>query len=121
MAEQWKLREAGNVQMRRGCDLLPDDAGADQAGQADAEDGERKPGRNLIDREPQCHDGEEQGHQDACNDAAERADRDRAGQERAAEAADGAHDHHAFDAEIEHARTLGDELAGRGDQQWRRC
>ena len=39
--------------------------------------------------------------------------------ERAAEAAGRAHDHHALDAEIEHAGPFGDELAGCRDQE--RC
>ena len=39
---------------------------------------------------------------------------------RGGEAADRAHDHHALDAEIEHAGALDDEFAERGDQQRRR-
>ena len=59
--------------------------------------------------------------QRAGEDAAKGADRDRAGVQRAAEAAGGADDHHAFDPEIEHARALGHEFAGGRDQQRRRC
>ena len=37
------------MQMRRRRDLFADEAGADQAGQSDAEDGERQAGGNLVD------------------------------------------------------------------------
>ena len=46
---------------------------------------------------------------------------DRAGAVGAGKAAGRADDHHALDAEIEHAGALGDEFAGRREQQRRRC
>ena len=47
-------------------------------------------------------------------------DEGRAGEIGAREAAGRAHDHHALDAEIEHARALDHEFAGRREQQRRR-
>jgi len=52
-------------------------------------------------------------------DAAQRTDRDRAGEVGAREPHAAPMDHHAFDAEIENARALDHELA-RGRQQQRR-
>ena len=51
----------------------------------------------------------------------QRADQGRAGEIGAGKAAGRAHDHHALDAEIEHAGALDDEFAGRRQQQRRRC
>ena len=56
---------------------------------------------------------------DAGGDAAQRADDDRAGEPGAAKAAGRAHDHHALDAEVEHAGAFGHEFAGRSQQQRR--
>ena len=52
--------------------------------------------------------------------AAKQADPGRTGEIAGAEAADRAHDHHAFDAEIEHAGALDHQFADRRDQQGRR-
>ena len=101
-------------------DPLADEAGADQAGQADAENGQRQAGRDLVDGEPQRHHREDQRERHAGNDAAERADDGRAGEPGAGKTAGGADDHHALDAEIEHAGALGHQFAGRGQQQRRR-
>ena len=48
------------------------------------------------------------------------ADHGRVGRVGEGEAGRGADDHHPFEAEIEHAGALGDDLADRGDQQRRR-
>ena len=64
---------------------LPLRAEHDRGG--DAEDGERKTGRDLIDGKAQRHQGEDQRQQRARNDAAERADDDRSREPGAAEAA----------------------------------
>ena len=106
--------------MRRRRDPLADKTGADQAGQADAEDGEREAGGDLIDRKPERHQRENQRQQRAREDPAERAEEDRARKPGAAKSASRADDHHAFDAEIEHARALGHQFAGGRDQQRRR-
>ena len=82
---------------------------------------ERQTGRDLVDREAQRHHREDQRQQRAGDDPAERADDDRAGEPGAAEAAGRADDHHALDAEIEHAGAFGHQFAGGGDQQRRRC
>ena len=107
--------------MRRRRYPLADKTGADQAGQADAEDGQRQTGGDLIDRKAERHQREHQRQQRARENPAERADEDRARKPGAAESAGGADDHHAFDAEIEHARALGHQFAGGRDQQRRRC
>ena len=117
--DQRDIGEAGNIQMRRRRNLLADEAGADQAGKADAENGQREAGGDLVDRKPQRHQREDQRHQHAGDDAAQRADDDRAGEPGAAEAAGRADDHHALDAEVEHAGAFGHELAGRSQQQRR--
>ena len=41
-----------------GDDALADEAGADQAREADAEDGQRETGRDLVDGEPERQRGE---------------------------------------------------------------
>ncbi len=120
-ANQRDVGEAGNIEVHRGRDALADEAGADQAGQADAEDGQRETRCNLVDGEPERHQREHQRHQRARDDAEQRADEDRAGEPRTGKAAGRTDDHHALDAEIEHAGALGHELAGRRDQERRGC
>ena len=116
---QRDIGEAGDVKMRRRRDLLADEAGADQARQPDAQNGQCQTGRDLVDREPQRHQRKDQRQQRAGDDAAQRADDDRAGQPGAAKTAGRADDHHAFDAEVQHAGAFGDQLAGRSQQQRR--
>ena len=53
--------------------------------------------------------------------AANDAEPGRAGGERDGETGHRAHDHHALDAEVEHAGALDDQLAQRSDEQRRRC
>ena len=77
--DQRDIGEARNIQMRRQRNLFADEAGADQAGKADAENGQREAGGDLVDRKPQRHQREDQRHQNAGDDAAQRADDDRAG------------------------------------------
>lgn len=101
-------------------DALADETGTDEAGESDAQDGQRQPCRNLVDRKPERHQCEDERHQCACDDAEQRADKDRAGQPCTCKATCGADDHHALDAEIEHAGAFGYEFAGRRDQEWRR-
>ena len=42
-------RSNRKIDMRRRHDLLADEAGADQAGETDTEDGQRQSGRDLVD------------------------------------------------------------------------
>ena len=100
--------------------LLADKAGADQAGQADAEDRERQAGRHLVDRKAERQHAEDRRQRRTGEDAAQRADQRRSAQIGAGEAAGRAHDHHALDAEIEHARALDHQFARRRQQQRRR-
>ena len=88
-----------------------DESRADQPRQAEPENRQRKPGRHLVDGEPEREHGENCRHRHARQDAADGADQGRSGELGAAKAADRAHDHHAFDAEIEHAGALDHEFA----------
>ena len=108
------------MELRRRHDLVADKARADQSRKADAENRQRKAGRDLVDRKAEREDGENRRQCRARDDAAERADQRRARQIGAGEAAGRAHDHHSFDAEIEHAGTLDNQFAGRRQQQRRR-
>ncbi|MHC2844604.1 hypothetical protein ACVINU_007538 [Bradyrhizobium diazoefficiens] len=110
----------GRARCAAGGDALADEAGADQAGEPDAENGQREARCDLVDGEPERHQREDQRHQRARDDAEQRADQNRAGQPGAGKAAGRADDHHSLDAEIEHAGALGHELAGRRDQERRR-
>ena len=110
----------GNVEVRGAVDLLPDIARADQPGEADAEDGEREAGRDLVGGEPERQRGEHRRERRAAENAAQRAERDRAGVIGAGEAAGRADDHHALDAEIENAGALDDQFARGREQQRRR-
>ena len=119
-ADHRQCGKAGNGELGQGLQRLADIAGADQRREADTEDGERQSGRDLIGQQGQGQHGEDQRHRRAGERRRDDAEHGAAGAERHREADDGAHEHHALDAEIEHARFLGDELAGRGQQQRRR-
>src|SRR5207302_7916945 len=60
-------------------------------------------------------------HQRAREHARENADHETAAQGSGCEARDRADQHHPFDAEVEDAGFLGDELAERGENQRRAC
>ena len=87
----------------------------------DAKDRQRETGGNLIDGETKRHHRKDQRQQAARDDAAERADDGGTGEPGAAESAGRADDHHAFDAEIEHAGAFGHQLADCCDQQRGGC
>ena len=59
-ADQRNVGQDRDVKMRRRRDALADEAGADQAGQADAENRQREPGGHLVDREAQRQQREDQ-------------------------------------------------------------
>ena len=100
---------------------LPEIGFADHAGHAKPEDGQGQSGRHLIGNERQGQEAEQQRKQRSGSDAGENADIGRSGHLRGDEGADGAHDHHAFDAEIENTGTLGDEFTdGRKHKRRRR-
>ncbi len=50
--DQRNIGQAGDVEMRRRRDALADEAGADQAGQPDAEDGQRQPVATWLTASP---------------------------------------------------------------------
>ena len=102
--------------MRSRGNSLAHEAGADQAGKSDTEDGERKAGGDLIDGEAKRHQGKDQRQQGARDDPADGAYGRGAGEPGAAESARRSHDHHALDAEVEHAGAFGHEFAGGRDQ-----
>src|ERR1700719_1626377 len=99
--------------MWRRFDARSDEAAADQSGQADAEDGERKARRHLIYGKTYREPGEQGRHEHPGEHPGESTDDDRPGEMSTGKSARCAHDHHAFETEIEHAGALGDELAGR--------
>ena len=92
---------------------------ADQAREPQSQQGERQPGRNLRRHQGLGQEGEEHRHGDARGQPGHNADQRRAGRVGGGEAAYRAHDHHAFDAQVEDARAFRDELSGRRQQQWR--
>ena len=120
LSDQRDVGEDRDVKMRRLLDPLADEVRADQSRQADTEDRQREAGRDLVDREPQREQREDRRHAGAGRGAGDGADGDRAREIGRREAAGGAHDHHALEAEIEHAGALDDELARCGEQQRRR-
>ena len=118
--EQRNVGDVRNIEMRGAVDLLSDVARTDQPREADAEDGQRETGRDLIGCKPERQRREDRRERHAAENAAQRADSDRAGVVGARKAAGGADDHHALDAEIQNAGALDDQFAGRRKQQRRR-
>ncbi len=51
VADERQVGQQRNVEVRGRHDLLADEAGADQPGETDAENGERQTRRHLVDRE----------------------------------------------------------------------
>jgi hypothetical protein len=92
---------------------------ADERRQADAENRQRQPGGDLVAHQGQHHDGKQVRHQRARGHAGQHPQPDVAGFETYREAGDRAHRHHAFRAEVQHTRFLGDQLAQRNNDQ--RC
>ena len=119
------LTDHGNVGKQRNVEgleahgLFADEGRAEVVGKAHAEDGERKTGHGLIALKDQADHAVNQTEA-ACADA-----RGQRGQPRIArfelhdEGEERAHDHHAFHAEVEHARAFGDEFAHGGVQKRR--
>ena len=99
---------------------LPDEGLADHAREAESEQRESEPGRDLVGGKPQHQEAEQAGKRHPARHGGDDAQIGGAGQLRAREAGHGADDHHALDAEIEDARALRHELAERRDQQRRR-
>ena len=59
-ANERQIGQARDIELRCRADALADKARADQAGETDAEDGQCKPGRDLIDRQAERQRGEQQ-------------------------------------------------------------
>ena len=119
-AKEGEVGQDREMKLRCRHDLFPDEARPDQPRQADPENRQCEPGRHLVDREAQGEHGKNGRQRRARRQSAERTDEGGTGHVGARESAGGAHDHHPFHAEIEHARPLGHELAGRRQQQRRR-
>ncbi len=118
-ADQRQVGQQRDEEMRRRRDLLADEARADQSGQTDAEDGERETGGHLVDCEAEGQQREHRRQGGARRHPAQRPDGGRPADIGAGETAGGAHDHHAFDPEVEHPCPFGDELAGGREQERR--
>ncbi|MPL80124.1 hypothetical protein SDC9_26017 [bioreactor metagenome] len=102
----------------------PLEALAEERRQAEPEEREGKAGRGLVRQEHLGQHGKERGEQRAGKGTAQKAQHRAAGADGRGKARDGADDHHPLDAEVQHARLLGDELArcrqqhrGRGRHQ----
>jgi hypothetical protein len=108
--------EHRQIKVRRRHDSFADELRADQPGKADAENRQRQSGCHLIDGETKRQNAEYCRQTRSGKHAAERPDQSRARKIRAGETACGADDHHALDAEIEHARAFHHELARRREQ-----
>ncbi len=62
-SDHGQIREAGDVDGRHGIAPRTHEGRADEAGQAESEDGQRQTRSDLIGGETQHHDGEEDRHQ----------------------------------------------------------
>ena len=82
--------------------LAPTKSGPDQPRQTGAKDRQRKAGGDLVDGKPQREKGEYRRHCRTGNYATERADDSGIRPISAGKTASRAHDHHAFDPEVEH-------------------
>jgi hypothetical protein len=89
-----------------------------ECGQTDAEQREREPRRNLVRLQRQCDHREYERQRRSRNDSRERAEPRRLGAGRDDESDDSAHQHHAFDAQVQYAGFFGDELAQRREYEW---
>ena len=88
-----------------------DKTAADEGRQADAEQGQRKAGGNLVGLQRQREESEEQRQRHPRQHAGNEAEREAAGLAGDGEARDRATEHHAFDAKVQHARALDDKFA----------
>jgi hypothetical protein len=89
-----------------------------RAGQPHSTKRDRRPGDDLVGTGPDRDQREDHGERDARREAG-RESRPRAARRRSDRSGERSRQHRAFDAQIDHARALGDQLAGRGEQE--RC
>ena len=118
-AQDWKIGEERDPELRESDDLAADVPGAHERGQADAAEHEREAGGQLIG--PTRHDDE---CEDQVEETARQAGRHQAGRGASRvhggdEADHGADEHHAFEAEIDDARALAEQLRERRVEQRR--
>ena len=111
------VAQAGDGQLHRRRQRLADETLADQAGGADAEDGQRQPCRGLIGHQRDRQHREQQRHRRPRQRASRHRQHGRAGGERHAKGGDGAHQHHPLKPEVQHAGALRHQLAHGGEQE----
>ena len=119
-ADDRQVAQAGDREARQAIDRDADEARADQRREADAEDRQREAGRDLVGEQGQRQHAERERHQDAGQRAGGDAEAGAAGGHGEREGGHRARQHHALEAEVEHARLLDHELAERGVEQGRR-
>jgi hypothetical protein len=87
--------------------------------QADAENGQGEPGGHLVCRQRECQKAEDESRSCCCQHGGKYANDRLTGHGGDGKAGDGAHQHHAFDAEVQHPRFLHYQLAKCRQQDWR--
>ncbi len=101
--------------------LDADIALSDQAGQAKAEQGQRKACSDLVGKQCLRQECENQAQRRAARRAADKAKQGASGFDRRSKADDRAHDHHPLDPEVEDARFFDNQFADGSKQDRHRC
>ena len=114
LAEHWQRRQAGNRD-RRDVDFRPTAriSGADVGGQPCTKDGQGQAHHYLVHAQPDCHQRMERSQRRARRDGGRKARHRAVRVDGDYETDHRAHEHHAFDTEVDHAGALGDQLAQR--------
>ena len=120
LADQRQVAQHRDVQPGEIAGRLAGIVLAPQGGDAEAENGQRQPGRDLVGEQRLGQEAEQQRHQRAGRQCGEDAGQIVAGLDGRREAGNGADDHHAFDAEVEHTGLFDHQFADRGEDQRRR-
>ena len=92
----------------------------EERGQTDAEEVHRRADDDLIGFDRDREGSEEQRREKACRHRRAKAKRKNPGRIGRRKSGKGSHQHDAFDADVDDARTLADRLARRGENQQRR-
>ena len=116
-ADHRQIAQAGDRKARQPLGRRADEARADQRAEPDAEDGQRQPRRHLIGEQRHREHGEDQRQRRAGERAGNDAEAAAAGGDRGRERGHRARQHHALDAEVQHARLLDHQLAERREQE----
>src|SRR5580693_605677 len=110
-------RKTGNGEPRQAADQRADERPADQRAQTYAEEHQAETGRQLIGATADHHIGKDEVGRRSCDSGRRDAEIGRAGQSGYGKPARRADQHDAFEAKINDAGALADDLAERGIQQ----